>query len=58
VIIVNDEENMNTVWEAYPADDSSDPYDWVLDSIMAASPIDQPAPIDIVVEPVAQSADD
>lgn len=57
-MIILNEEKMNTVWEAYPGDDSSDPYDWVLDSIMAASPIDQPAPIDIVVEPVAQSADD
>jgi hypothetical protein len=57
VVFLNDEQNMDTIWEAPPADDSSDPYDWVLDSIMAASPIDQPAPIDIV-EPVTQSADD
>jgi hypothetical protein len=57
VIFLNDEQDINPMWEAYP-DDSSDPYDWVIDSIMAVSPIDQPAPIDIVIEPVAQSADD
>ncbi|BAZ16102.1 hypothetical protein NIES4071_79770 [Calothrix sp. NIES-4071] len=58
MVFLHDEQSTNIVWGAYPVDDSSDPYDWVLDSIMAASPIDQPAPIDIVVEPVAQSADD
>lgn len=55
---LNYSQQINVTWEAYPGDDSSDPYDWVLDSIMAASPIDQPAPIDIVVEPITQSTDD
>ena len=58
MVYLNNEQNMDTIWEGYPGDDSSDPYDWVLDSIMSASPIDQPAPIDIVVEPVTQSSDD
>jgi hypothetical protein len=58
VVLSKDEQNININWEAYPGDDSSDPYDWVLDSIMAASPVDQPVPIDVVVEPLAQSGDD
>ncbi len=46
------------LWEnPSPSDDTTDGYDWVLDSIMSASPIDQPAPIDIVVEPTTQSDD-
>jgi hypothetical protein len=46
------------LWEnSSPSDDNSDGYDWVLDSIMSASPIDQPTPIDIVVEPTTQSDD-
>ncbi len=54
---LNDEQDKSVIWEACSGDDSSDSYDWVLDAIMTASPIDQPAPIDIVVEAVMQSAD-
>ncbi|MBF2065838.1 MAG: hypothetical protein IGS39_15655 [Calothrix sp. C42_A2020_038] len=55
---LNDEQDKSVICEAYPGDDNSDSYDWVLDAIMVASPIDQPVPIDIVVQPVMQSADD
>lgn len=45
-------------WESSSSsDDTSDSHDWIFDSLMSASPIDQPAPIDIVVEPVSLSDD-
>jgi hypothetical protein len=46
------------LWEnPSPSDDNSDESDWILDSIMSASPINQPTPIDIVVEPTTISDD-